>query len=205
MSSPGKNVKKSRSLKRNKASKENLKKAVAATKKRQVDWVRLEKYKANRLAGMNRYRAAKEAGYAESTARHNSCRFDKLVKIDIQQALENEGATNQIQARELVNLALNATKRQRCTVEVRHDEEGEVVIDDQAAEVVPDLHLRLNAWEQIAKLKNQLKPMPVLPPGDFKRMVLVLEKDVPNDNTDDADRGNQAHPPSRVSVEVPNE
>lgn len=167
-SSTGKNVKKSRK----EAALKNLKKG---NKKRKVDWLRLEKYRTNRLSGMNRYQAARAAGWAESTARHNSSKLDRLAKIGIIEALEDAGATNKIMARELVRIATSAMKRQRCTVEVRQ-EDGELVIDDSAAELVPDEHLRQNTWELIGKFKKQLGTHILPNITDYDRLVIVVER-----------------------------
>lgn len=152
----------------------NLKKIHDAHRK--VDWLRLEQYKVNRIAGMNRFQAALKAGYPYSRAKSQSYKIDRLANIGIKSALEDAGATNQIMARELVRLATAAMKRQKCTVEVRQ-EDDELIIDDHAAELVPDEHLRKESWELIGKLKKQLTPQPFIPDGNFRRLVIVIEKD----------------------------
>lgn len=180
--SSGKNIKKSRK----EIALENLKKI--KQKKRQVDWIKLEKYKANRLSGLNRHQAAVAAGWSESTARRNSYKYDRLAKIGIIEALEKAGATNNRMAHELVRLATSAMKRSKCTVEVRTDEDGEVVIDDKAAELVPDEHLRAHTWELIGKFKKQLGSHTIPAITDFDRLVIVVERN--SQETPNAREGN---------------
>ena len=105
-------------------------------------------------------------------------------------------------AQHIVDIALNATKRQKCTVEVRQ-EDDEIIVDDQAAEVVPDLHLRKETCELIAKLKQQLKSTPVIPEMDFKRMILIVEKEAIGNEPEDPVGSVQTNAPSRISVELP--
>lgn len=204
-SSHGKNVKrKSRKIAlARKRAKDSFPGIPEEKKKRsRVDWLKLEKYKANRLAGMNRFQAALKAGYAYNTARNQSHKYDKMAMVDIQRALEDAGATNRIMAKHIVDIAFNATKRQKCTVEIR-TEDGKIVVDDQAVEVVPDLHLRKETWELIAKLKQQLRPMPVLPDGEFKRMILVVENtDNEPENNKQSDAETEFNPEAKRSVEV---
>lgn len=178
---------------------------LAKGSKRKTDWIKLRNYRVNRLAGMNRYQAAVKAGYAHSTARHQIQRVDRLANIGIIQALENAGATNQIMAEQLTNIAMTATKREQCTIEV-HEEDGEIIVDDKAEETVPDLNVRVKTWELIAKLKQHLRPNAMLPEGNFKRLVIVVEKDIgPDDQQSIAERARRADPidiPSRIRVET---
>lgn len=183
---------------RKQAALKNLEKLQQVKKK--VDWVRLNKYKVNRIAGMNMFQAALKAGYAYNTARHCMNRYDRLVRVDIISALENAGATNQVMAQEIVNLATSATKRIPCTVEV--NAEGEITIDDNAKQEVPDLHLRKESWELIAKLKKQLGTGAVIPTGNFKRLVIMVEQDTEEIGAADNRRENQIDIPAKSCVEV---
>lgn len=71
--------------------------------------VRLQKYKANRLKGMNQYTAAIRAGYNHNYARQ-ACRIEKLAKVSLQEQFEKAGLTDE----EIIRFALdgmyNATK-----------------------------------------------------------------------------------------------
>lgn len=177
-------------------------------RRRKADWVKIEKYKANRLAGMNRYQSAKLAGYSETYARAQTKRIDRLANIGIMQALENAGATTTIMAQELVGIARNAMKRESCTIEIRQDGD-EITVDDKAVQVVPDLHLRKATWELIAKLKKQLSSSAVITDKPFKRLVIVVE----NDGEDEQEQGddeserrtNKINQASRLCVETADE
>lgn len=170
-SSSGKNVKKSRSKQKVRSPKKKINYA-----RNKGDPLRRAKYRANRLLGMNCYQAARQAGYSEATARHHGYKIERVENVSIAQALEDAGATNKIMARELVRVATSAMKRQRCTFEVKQDEDGEMVIDDQAAELVPDEHLRIHTWELIGKFKKQLGSNAIPPITDYDRLVIVVER-----------------------------
>lgn len=64
--------------------------------------IRLQKYKANRIAGMNQYNAARAAGYSETYSRN--ARPEKFVKVCIKDALEQAGITPKYRAEELYKL-----------------------------------------------------------------------------------------------------
>ena len=66
--------------------------------------IRQQKYKANRIAGMNQYNAARAAGYSETTSRNHSDRLERVMKGDIQDALEQAGITDKFQAQRLFEL-----------------------------------------------------------------------------------------------------
>ncbi len=70
--------------------------------------IRQQKYKANRLAGMNQYNAARAAGYSESMSRTHNDRLERAMKGDIVNALEQAGITDKYQAEALKRLTVLA-------------------------------------------------------------------------------------------------
>ena len=172
VTSTGKKSKKSRSKKQQIADRANLIKA----HKKTTDWLKREQFRKNRLLGMSQYQSAIAAGYTPATAKSKAFLMDRSEKGGIIGALESAGATDSVVAEELANIAFNATKMQSCTVEVK-SEDGELTIDDAARVEVPDLHLRQNTLELISKLKKQLTPQALIPEGEYKRLVIVVEKE----------------------------
>jgi hypothetical protein len=65
--------------------------------------IRLQKYKKNRLAGMNQYNAARAAGYSEEYSKQ-ACRVEKLVKVSLADEFERQGFTDKF----MVDYAMNA-------------------------------------------------------------------------------------------------
>lgn len=125
--------------------------------------IRQQKYKANRIAGMSQYNAARAAGYAEATAT-KAHRIEKGVKGSIQDALEQAGLTAKYQASKALELT-KATKVISCNVFI--DKDGKMKeADGKTLDFieVADGHVQLRALEHIAKLKKQLfedKPITV--------------------------------------------
>ena len=68
--------------------------------------IRLKKYRLNRMKGMNKYNAAREAGYSESYAMKFD--LDKNVSTDMRNALERRGLTDKFLA-DYAMQGLNAT------------------------------------------------------------------------------------------------
>lgn len=62
--------------------------------------IRLQKYKKNRLKGMNGYNAAIAAGFSQNYAKQ-ACRIDKLVKDSMADVLEQAGLTDKFLAKYL--------------------------------------------------------------------------------------------------------
>lgn len=194
--SSGKKSKKSRSKKQIKADHANLKKA----HDKKTDWLKREQFRKNRLLGMSQCQAAVAAGYSLATAKSKAFLMDRAEKGGIIAALESAGATDATVAEEIVNIAFNATKMQSCTVEVKSDD-GELTIDDAARVEVPDLHLRQNTLELITKLKKQLTTQPFVPEGEYKRLVIVVEKESePSGETDRRENRADASTKPRVAL-----
>jgi hypothetical protein len=118
--------------------------------------IRMQKYKANRLKGMNQYNAARAAGYSESMARV-ACRIEKSVKVSITDALERAGITPEYRAAELVKLT-QANKVISCNV-IASDGEGMKDANSMTKDFidVPDNAVRLNAHKHIAELMGDVK------------------------------------------------
>ena len=76
--------------------------------------IRLQKYKKNRLLGMNQVNAAIAAGYSEKYAKQ-ACRIERLVKVSLANAFERAGFTDKaivVYAQE----GMKAMKLQSCNI-----------------------------------------------------------------------------------------
>ncbi len=56
--------------------------------------LRLQKYKKNRLKGMNKYNAARAAGYSISYSKR-ACKIEEQIKEDLRDVFEQRGLTDQ--------------------------------------------------------------------------------------------------------------
>ena len=117
--------------------------------------IRQEKYKANRIMGMNPLNAAVAAGYSENYAKQ-ACRIERLVNVSISDELERAGLTAKVQAKALFELT-QAKKNQICDIYVQKDKKGKWVINHNMSQFieVEDNSTRLKTWEHIAELKKQ--------------------------------------------------
>ena len=118
--------------------------------------VRQEKYKVNRIAGMNFFNAARAAGYSEAYCKGKSYRLERVEKVGegIRDALERAGLTDKYQAKKLRELA-EATKVISCNIFV--DKDGNMKkADGKSLDFieVPDASIQLIALEHIAELKK---------------------------------------------------
>ena len=104
--------------------------------------MRLQKYKKNRLAGMNQYNAARAAGYSESMARA-ACRIEKSAKISMADAFEQAGITDQF----LIEHAKQGIKASK-TVKI---DGTEITLES------PEWNIRHKYFETILKLTEKLK------------------------------------------------
>jgi len=124
--------------------------------------IRLQKYRANRISGMNQYNAARAAKYSESYSRDHAHKLEKSVKVGICDALEQVGITDKYQSAELFKLT-KATKVISCNVFI--DKDGEMKqADGKSLDFVevPDPTVRLNTWKHIADLKSQIREKPLI-------------------------------------------
>ena len=97
--------------------------------------IRQQKYKKNRLLGMNQYNAAKAAGYSESTSRTKNHKIERSIKVDISNAFEQVGLTDKA----IVEYALEgmrATRMRACDVYVQKDEDGNYKINENSNDFI---------------------------------------------------------------------
>lgn len=122
--------------------------------------IRQQKYKKNRIAGMNAYNAAISAGYAHAYAVHATERIDpKLTSLN--NYLERVGLTDKVLAQKLSQLT-DATKVIGYLHQYQRGDKGRIekispqeVISNEFIET-PDNQIRLKALELLAKLKQHL-------------------------------------------------
>jgi len=120
--------------------------------------IRQQKYKQNRLLGMNIVNAARAAGYSEKYATHKGYRIERLVKVGLSDAFERAGLTDNaiiIHALE----GLKADKVQGCDVYVYKDEDDKWQVNEAKNEFIenPDWNARHKYFETILKLTERLK------------------------------------------------
>lgn len=108
--------------------------------------IRQQKYKKNRLLGMNQYNAAIAAGYSENSARNHTTELEKRVKIE--DVLERKGLTDEVLVAKHKEL-LDAYK----LIIVN----GEAILIEKGGIKQPELFIQIKALELAYKLKNHLK------------------------------------------------
>lgn len=115
--------------------------------------IRLQKYKKNRLAGMNQYNAALAAGYSKATA-VKSNRLEKHM----------DGLVNHFQRAGLTDLKIATTLAQALDAEkvtkvrvVNELGENGVKIKKEKSVKRPDWPTRLKALELVANLSGMMK------------------------------------------------
>lgn len=111
--------------------------------------IRQQKYKKNRLLGMNQYNAARSAGYSEATAKSHTKELDDRIKIA--DVLERQGLTDAILVGKLSEL-LNASKD-------IYSFSGQEVSEKGVSVKLgtPDWSARAKGLELALKLKEHLK------------------------------------------------
>lgn len=107
--------------------------------------IRQQKYKKNRILGMNCYNAARSAGYSEATAKSRTKDLEARVKIA--DVLERQGLTDNVLVGKLIEL-IEASKFVTITVP---GYESEKVGN------TPDWTARAKGLELALKLKDLLK------------------------------------------------
>lgn len=111
--------------------------------------IRQQKYKKNRLLGMNKYNAARAAGYTDATARSHTSELDERVKIA--DVLERQGLTDEILTKKLSEL-LDASKDIYAFSGLDTQEKGVSVKLGS-----PEWSARAKGLELALKLKDHLK------------------------------------------------
>lgn len=124
--------------------------------------------------GLSQEDAAIAAGYSHKVARHHAHKIDRVAKCGIVKELERAGASDRWMANQLFDIAKNAVKSQSCMIEARQENGGLVVHEDARVEV-PDIHLRKDTIELIARLKKQLTNTAVLEFRDPQKWTIVVE------------------------------
>jgi len=110
--------------------------------------IRLQKYKKNRLLGMNRYNAARAAGYSEATAKSHTKRLEEQIKIS--DLMERQGLTDKCLVERLAQL-LGASKDIYNFSGMANEENGVAVKLG-----TPDWVARAKGLELALKMKNLL-------------------------------------------------
>jgi hypothetical protein len=148
--------------------------------------IRQQKYKKNRLLGMNKINAARSAGYSEATARNHSKALEERCKIA--DLLERQGLTDKVLIEKHRQL-LEATKVIGYLHNYKRSEKGvtervspDEVISNEFLDI-PDYGVQIKALELAYKLKDLLKDKvehDVTP--EFSKMIesLITKQDLPN-------------------------
>jgi len=117
--------------------------------------VRRQKYKANRLAGMNQVNSARAAGYSEVFSRTASDRLERSIKVDMRDHFERAGLTD----KKIVEHALKGLNAGKVI-------SANVIASDGMADAhgttkdfidVPDWTARHKYFETILKITDKLR------------------------------------------------
>jgi hypothetical protein len=111
-----------------------------AQQRRKIMNVRMQKYKKNRLSGMNIRNAARAAGYSESYVRQNGP--ENKVKQSLEDSFEQAGLTDSAIVKHAIE-GLNAL--------------SEIIIEGAKYGDKPEWAVRHKYFETILKLTNRLK------------------------------------------------
>ena len=112
---------------------------------------RQQKYKANRIAGMNQYNAAKAAGYSENYSKKGGSRIEKLVKVGLADAFEQAGLTDKA----IIAHALEGLASMRTVSAIITGKDAGAADKDFID--VPDWTSRHKYFITICELTNRLK------------------------------------------------
>ena len=143
--------------------------------------IRQQKYKKNRILGMNCYNAARSAGYSETTAKSRTKQLEARIKIT--DVLERKGLTDSVLAEKLSEL-LNATKvigylhnyKKSEKVGIEKISPDEVISNEFLD--IPDWQARGKGLELALKLKDLLRDK-VEHSGEIKggnRVVIIVQE-----------------------------
>lgn len=134
--------------------------------------LRLQKYKANRLKGMNQYNAARAAGYSEATARTRNHDLENSIKLDMVDLLDQVGLTDKAMAEHIQEGLYESVKPYG-----KDGEEG------------PDWTARHKYCETVLKLKGKLIDKPLIDQSSHEHVTVVINHPKSNQN-DSTDQGN---------------
>jgi hypothetical protein len=136
--------------------------------------IRQQKYKENRLAGMNQYNAARAAGYSEKYSKQ-ACRVERLVKVSLVDAFERAGLTDKAIVKHALE-GLNANKVISCNV-ISSNGEGMKDANSMTKDFVdvPDWQSRHKYFDTILNLIGHLKKEPLIDQSQHKHFVSITE------------------------------
>lgn len=135
--------------------------------------IRIQKYKKNRLAGMNQYNAAIAAGYSLATAKVHTKRLEEKAKIS--DVLERQGLTDKALANKHMEL-LEAKKVMLVDGKPMKVEDGSVS--------TPEYHIQIKALELAYKLKDLLRDK-VEHSGKIDNNFIISVKDIEGKSDDE--------------------
>lgn len=145
--------------------------------------IRQQKYRRNRILGMNKYNAARAAGYSETTAKTHTKELE--IRCKIADVLERQGLTDDVLILKLQEL-IGATKVIGYLNQYIKAEKGgleklspDKVVSNEFVDV-PDWSARAKGLELALKLKDLLKEK-VEHSGEIKggetRIIIVRSND----------------------------
>ncbi|MBU1051084.1 MAG: hypothetical protein KJ718_00830 [Nanoarchaeota archaeon] len=105
--------------------------------------IRLQKYKKNRLVGMNQYNAARAAGYSEGYSR-KACKIEMSAKISMADAFEQAGFTD----KKIIEVALEGM--------------GATKLYGKAGLEHADWSARHRFFETVLRLMNKIQDVPLI-------------------------------------------
>ena len=119
--------------------------------------IRQQKYKNNRLLGMNQHNAAIAAGYSEKYAKQ-ACRIEKLVKVSLTDVFERAGLTDKAIVVHALQ-GLTATKLRVCDLHISKNEDGELKVNENSNDFIEieDWNIRHKYFTTICELTDRLK------------------------------------------------
>lgn len=130
--------------------------------------IRLQKYKKNRIAGMNIVNAARAAGYSESFSKGKACRLEKSVKVSMADAFERAGFTDKAVV-EYALEGMKALKLQSCNIYISKPsaesiDAEKLVINKNSNDFVEveDWNARHKFFETFLKMTDKLKTDPLI-------------------------------------------
>lgn len=130
--------------------------------------LRQQKFKANRLAGMNLTNAAIAAGYSRKYAMAKGTKIDRLIRVELESAFEQAGLTDKAIVEHALE-GLKATKAISCNV-IAQNGEGMKDANSMTKDFVdvPDWQARHKYFETILKLTGKLKDKPLIDLSEHK-------------------------------------
>lgn len=154
--------------------------------------IRLQKYKKNRLSGMNQYNAARAAGYPESTARGKIAKIERSAKVGLADAFEQAGLTDKA----IVAHAIEGLQAMKVVnADIYNEEDGEKKKEESALREVKDWTARHKYFETICKLTGRIKDnnnkeLSNVTIGNSVQVLIINQADNATNLRDTQERGN---------------